>query len=71
MTRYMRFARKQTACYTTANGALGLQQHCFKIYGKDYFEERGKIMNPAVIVVALVAVAAVGIGAVVKKKKSK
>jgi len=34
-----------------------------------YYKERGIHMNPAVIVVALVAVAAVGIGAVLKKKK--
>jgi len=33
--------------------------------------ERSKIMNPAIIVVAAAAVAVVGIGAIVKKKKGK
>ena len=33
--------------------------------------ERSKIMNPAIIVVAIAAVAVVGVGAIVKKKKGK
>jgi len=36
-----------------------------------FSEERGRIMNPAVIIVAIAAVAVVGIGAIVKKKKGK